>query len=172
MDKDNQNRGGYTMKRYYVAYGSNLNLSQMALRCPTAKVYSSGVLNNWELIFRGSKTGSYATIRRKKGSVVPVVIWEIQPKDEKNLDVYEGYPRFYFKQNVMVDLPEGKKKAMVYIMDTMRLPGIPSRQYVETVEQGYLDNNLDLEYLQDALVRNRIECTKKGAPFTGTFWGI
>ena len=114
------------MKRYYVAYGSNLNLSQMALRCPTAKVYGAGVLNNWELIFRGSKTGSYATIRRKKGSVVPVVIWEIRPKDEKNLDVYEGFPRFYFKQNVMVDLPDGKKKAMVYIMDTMRLLFAPS----------------------------------------------
>lgn len=160
------------MKKLYVAYGSNLNLSQMALRCPTARVYSAGSLNNWELIFRGSKTGAYATIQRKKGSSVPVVVWEIQPKDEKNLDIYEGYPRFYFKQNVMVDLPAGKKKAMVYIMDTRRLPGIPTDRYVETVSQGYLDNNLDMEYLQEALIRNRMECTKKGASLRGTFWDV
>lgn len=160
------------MKKLYVAYGSNLNLSQMALRCPTARVYSAGSLNNWELIFRGSKTGAYATIQRKKGSSVPVVVWEIQSKDEKNLDIYEGYPRFYFKQNVMVDLPNGKKKAMVYIMDTSRLPGIPTDRYVETVSQGYLDNNLDMEYLQEALIRNRMECTKKGASLRGTFWDV
>ena len=105
------------MKKLYVAYGSNLNIAQMALRCPTAHIYGTGLLNNWELIYRGSMTGSYATIRRRKGSAVPVVVWSIMENDEKSLDIYEGYPRFYFKQNVMVDLPSGKKKAMVYIMD-------------------------------------------------------
>lgn len=28
--------------RLYVAYGSNLNLTQMAFRCPTAKVVGKG----------------------------------------------------------------------------------------------------------------------------------
>ena len=62
------------MKKLYVAYGSNLNIAQMALRCPTAHIYGTGLLNNWELIYRGSMTGSYATIRRRKGSAVPVVV--------------------------------------------------------------------------------------------------
>ena len=53
------------MKKLYVAYGSNLNIAQMALRCPTAHIYGTGLLNNWELIYRGSMTGSYATIRRR-----------------------------------------------------------------------------------------------------------
>ena len=97
------------MEKLYVAYGSNLNIAQMALRCPTAHIYGTGLLNNWELIYRGSMTGSYATIRRRKGSAVPVVVWSIMENDEKSLDIYEGYPRFYFKQNVMVDLPSGKK---------------------------------------------------------------
>ena len=121
------------MEKLYVAYGSNLNIAQMALRCPTAHIYGTGLLNNWELIYRGSMTGSYATIRRRKGSAVPVVVWCIMENDEKSLDIYEGYPRFYFKQNVMVDLPSGKKKAMVYIMDLKRKPGRPNQRYVESM---------------------------------------
>lgn len=82
------------MKKLYVAYGSNLNIAQMALRCPTAHIYGTGLLNNWELIYRGSMTGSYATIRRRKGSAVPVVVWSIMENDEKSLDIYEGYGKY------------------------------------------------------------------------------
>ena len=83
------------MSKLYVAYGSNLNKEQMARRCPTAKIYGTGFLNNWELIYRGSKTGAYATIRRKKGSKLPVAVWKIEDIDERNLDIYEGYPKLY-----------------------------------------------------------------------------
>ena len=92
--------------KLYVAYGSNLNKQQMRHRCPSAKPVYTGYLNNWELIYRGSKTGSYATIRRKKGYRVPVVVWGIQHSDERNLDIYEGYPRFYSKQNVYVTISD------------------------------------------------------------------
>ncbi|MDD2979507.1 MAG: gamma-glutamylcyclotransferase [Hespellia sp.] len=146
------------MGKLYIAYGSNLNVAQMAMRCPTARIYSVGQLNNWELIYRGSMTGSYATIRRKKGSYVPVVVWVIQDRDEINLDRYEGYPSFYFKQNIMADLPFGKKKAMVYIMDTRRMPGKPSESYKQTIRQGYIDNSLNMDIFEDSLRKNQIEC--------------
>lgn len=149
------------MGKLYAAYGSNLNIAQMALRCPTARIYGTGLLNNWELIYRGSMTGSYATIRRKRGSIVPVAVWNIEKGDEDNLDKYEGYPRFYFKQNVMVDFPNGKKKAMVYIMDSGRLPGIPSHQYIQTIREGYIVNGLDILYLEQSLFLNHMECKKR-----------
>ena len=38
--------------KLYVAYGSNLNLEQMARRCPTAKVVGIGVLKDYQLTFR------------------------------------------------------------------------------------------------------------------------
>ena len=100
------------MGKLYIAYGSNLNLVQMAARCPSARVYAKGVLNNWELVFRGAKRNSHATIERKSGSTVPVLVWEIQPIDEYRLDIYEGYPCYYFKKNIMVDIEGRKKKAM------------------------------------------------------------
>ena len=45
-------------KRYYIAYGSNLNVRQMMRRCPESRVIGTGTLNGWELLFKGSKTGT------------------------------------------------------------------------------------------------------------------
>ena len=40
-------------RKKYIAYGSNLNLGQMARRCPTAKVIGAGEIRDHELLFRG-----------------------------------------------------------------------------------------------------------------------
>ena len=40
-------------RKKYIAYGSNLNLEQMARRCPTAKVIGAGEIRDHELLFRG-----------------------------------------------------------------------------------------------------------------------
>lgn len=146
------------MGKLYIAYGSNLNLAQMAARCPSAEVYAKGVLNNWELVYRGSKANSHATIIRKPGSTVPVLVWEIQPEDEYWLDMYEGYPDYYFKKNIMVDICGKKKKAMVYIMDELQFPGRPSEHYIKTIRQGYIDNNLNIDIFEKSLELNSIEC--------------
>lgn len=99
------------MKKYYLAYGSNLNVRQMALRCPTAKPVGSAVIKDYELLFKGSKTGAYLTIEPKSGAEVPVAVWSVELADEERLDVYEGFPAFYYKTEF--DLPvnyfSGKK---------------------------------------------------------------
>lgn len=146
------------MGKLYIAYGSNLNLVQMASRCPSAAIYAEGILNNWELVYRGSRTNSHATIIRKPKSTVPVLVWEIQPADEYRLDIYEGYPYYYFKKNIMVYINGKKRKAMVYIMDERQLPGRPSEQYINTIRQGYINNNMDLDILEKSLKLNIIEC--------------
>ncbi|MEG3071784.1 MAG: gamma-glutamylcyclotransferase family protein [Candidatus Syntrophopropionicum ammoniitolerans] len=51
-----------------LAYGSNLNLGQMAYRCPTAKVYGKGMLLDYQLLFKGREDNAYATIEPKRGS--------------------------------------------------------------------------------------------------------
>ena len=72
-------------KRYYIAYGSNLNIPQMRYRCPDARVIGTANLDGWELLFKGSKTGSYLTVEPKTGSTVPVAVWEVSEADEQNL---------------------------------------------------------------------------------------
>lgn len=146
------------MKKLYVAYGSNLNLKQMAYRCPSASIFGTGQLTNWELLYRGSATNLHATIAKKQGSYVPVLLWSIEPEDEKRLDIYEGYPRYYYKQNVMVDIDGKKKRAMVYIMNQQCVPRKPSSTYIENIRRGYIDNNFDLALFENSLDRNTIEC--------------
>lgn len=138
-------------KRLYVAYGSNLNLDQMKYRCPTAKLYGTGVLEGYELQFKGSPYGAFATIAPKEGASVPVALWEIKPRDEQYLDRYEGYPSHYFKQDVDVQLGDRTAKAMVYVMNLKMDFGMPSPQYYQTVRQGYKDCGLDIGVLENAI---------------------
>ena len=56
--------------RRYIAYGSNLNRAQMALRCPDAKVVGTGEIKDYELLFRGNRNGAVATVEPKKGRLV------------------------------------------------------------------------------------------------------
>ena len=137
-------------KRYYIAYGSNLNRSQMALRCPDAKAAGTAVIEGYELLFKGSRTGAYLTIEKKKGGKVPVALWEVSREDEKRLDRYEGYPAFYYKKSMKVRLAGKTVDAFVYIMHEERKRGIPSRFYVETCIEGYDDFGFDIGYLRDA----------------------
>lgn len=138
-------------KRLYVAYGSNLNLQQMIYRCPTAKLYGTGVIENYELQFKGHPSNSFATIAPKKGSSVPVAVWEIQPRDELSLDRYEGYPSHYFKQNIPVQLNGEVVNAMVYIMNLQMEFGLPSPQYYHTVYEGYKNCGLNTDVLNKAV---------------------
>lgn len=43
-------------RRLYIAYGSNINLEQMAYRCPNSKIVSKEMLKGYELEFRGVAT--------------------------------------------------------------------------------------------------------------------
>ena len=140
-------------KRLYVAYGSNLNIRQMQHRCPTAKLYGTGIVSDYELQFKGQPNCAFATIAPKEGAEVPVAVWEIQPQDERSLDRYEGYPSHYFKQNIPVHLDGEEVNAMVYIMNLKMKFGMPAPYYYQTVLEGYHDCGLDTDVLDQA-VRN------------------
>lgn len=139
------------MAKLYAAYGSNLNMRQMKYRCPTAKLYGAGVVEGYELQFKGSPQHAFATIAPKEGASVPVAVWELEPLDEYALDQYEGYPSHYFKQTISVQMDGGEMSAMVYIMDLKREFGLPSCNYYQTVLEGYHDCGLDAEILEQAV---------------------
>ena len=139
-------------KRLYVAYGSNLNTYQMRYRCPTARLVGTGVVKDYELQFKGRKDSAFATIAPREGRIVPVAVWELQPRDEKALDRYEGYPSHYFKQDIPVKMKNGETiNGMVYIMDLRQDFGIPSPGYVQTVSEGYHNCRLDTAVLKNAI---------------------
>ena len=148
------------MKYFYLAYGSNLNVRQMKLRCPTARVVGTAEIKDYELLFKGSQTGSYLTIEPKEGGIVPVAVWEVQEQDVRLLDRYEGWPRFYYKKDMEIrykGIRTGRHRtvtAFVYIMHEDRKLGIPSSYYVRTCMEGYNAFGFDLKILFDAVDRS------------------
>ena len=142
-----------SIKKLYVAYGSNLHLEQMRHRCPDAKVYGAGVIKNYALTFWGNwYRNGVATIIPDLCTDVPVGVWEISERDEKNLDVYEGWPHLYRKENIQVVLDDGSVvTAMVYIMNKARMfPCYPSDTYFNTIATGYQSFGFDLDFLKVA----------------------
>lgn len=150
------------MAKYYIAYGSNLNMRQMKFRCPGALAVGTGFIKDYELLFKGSKTGSYLTIEEKKGSSVPVAIWKVDGNHERALDRYEGYPSFYYKKEIEIDFISIERKqphrvkAFVYIMHEDRCLGIPSKEYLQVCLEGYKTFGFSCKYLEDAL-KNSME---------------
>lgn len=154
-------------KRYYIAYGSNLNVRQMKIRCPKARLVGTATLENHILYFRGSLTGSYLTIEPKIGASVPVAVWEITEIDEIALDRYEGYPNFYYKQDytLQVTSMDKTKEIMLdcfaYVMRSDRPIGIPSDYYVHTCLEGYEYFGFDKRILINTMNRMwRILCRR------------
>ena len=82
--------------RYYLAYGSNLNIQQMKRRCSTARIIGTTEIQGYELLFKGSKSGAYLTIEQNPKGCVPAAVWETTAADEAALDRYEGFPSFYY----------------------------------------------------------------------------
>lgn len=138
------------MKRIYLAYGSNMNLEQMALRCPTAKLLGPAVLKGWRLAFRGRDGSAVATIEPDEGGEVPVVLWELYPEDEDALDRYEGYPYLYRKEMVEVIFAGRPLEAFAYIMNPGRKTGRPGARYYKVIKQGYEAAGFDISLLDRA----------------------
>ena len=139
----------------YFAYGSNINLRQMAVRCPDAKVVAPAVLENYELLFRGNdRAFGVATIRPKEGSQVHGLLWKITPECERSLDLYEGYPHLYEKQQITLSTKSGQQvSAMVYVMtrEKERMPSMPTRGYFIGILEGFQQNGLPVKSLEQAL---------------------
>lgn len=146
-----QCKGDRMKNKLYVAYGSNLNLPQMAVRCPSAKVVGASEIKDYALVFRGNTYGAVATVEPKEGVSVPVLLWKITPRDEKALDIYEAFPRLYEKQNLELDLDDKTVSAMVYVMTLGHRPGIPSTSYYNTIYEGYKTAGFDTKILENAV---------------------
>ena len=143
-------------KRLYLAYGSNLSTIQMACRCPDAEIVGTATIKDYRLMYKGSLTGSYATIEPEEGQQVPVLVWAISARDERSLDRYEGYPTFYYKKELEVEIIDHGKSlgihtAMVYIMDERRENGIPSGFYENILREGYREFGFNEDILDEAM---------------------
>lgn len=132
----------------------------MKLRAPGAVIVGTAMLEGWRLLFR-----KYATIRKRKGYSVPVLVWRITTRDEKNLDRYEGWPDFYAKRTLNVRASSldgadlGVISAMAYIMTpeaiNLRIKiCIPDKHYYSVIKAGYESFGFDDKIFAMALAES------------------
>ena len=150
-------------EKLYFAYGSNMNLDQMAFRCPEAEVVGVVRVDDYRLTFCGSSYAGVATILPQPGSHVDGVLWRISEADEKHLDFYEGFPRLYGKEPIEVTDHNGQKMTvMVYTMNSpfkeCLMP--PSEGYLGGIIEGCLQNGLDPSSIREEAFRLQKEKEK------------
>lgn len=132
---------------FYFAYGSNLNMRQMSVRCPAADMISRSTLADYQLVFRG-----VADIIPAEGGTVHGGLWRITPECLISLDRYEGVRNgLYRRVNVTVRVGSRKVSAMTYRMNRGEF-GPPSETYLDTIIHGYRDFRLSSRSLRDAVV--------------------
>ena len=130
----------------YFAYGSNMNLDQMAYRCPAAEAVCTAKLEGYELFFAGRSGNGVASIRPKQGGVVVGVLWKLTEACGKSLDHYEGFPALYGKETVRVRGSDGTEHCvMAYTMQEpySRIPAMPSMGYLAGILAGCEQNGVD-----------------------------
>lgn len=129
------------LTKLYFAYGANMSVDNMLSRCPHATPIQSFYLQNYRLAF-----AHHATVIPCENSTTPGALWSITDVCEQNLDVFEGFPGYYKKTYFEQDGLE----IMMYEMNPP-LEGCPSDDYIECLTDGYIDWNLPLNVLDQAV---------------------
>lgn len=126
-------------KKYYIAYGSNMDVRRMRSRCPDSEFVATAVLDGYKLNFRDNGGGNcYATLDKSIGDSTPVVIWRISRQDEIKLDRYEGV-RYdcYYKTELSLKLNDSTISGLCYLVDERRPAGRPPADYADILKRAY-----------------------------------
>jgi hypothetical protein len=121
----------------YFAYGSNMDMSQMKTRCPSAKFVGLSNIKNFEYFIdqRG-----VASLRPKFGSTAKGILWDISDREDwKSLDRYEGVHNDFYRRQHIIDADlTGEQECAVYI-STTAAPGTPRSGYQEKIVNAVHD---------------------------------
>jgi gamma-glutamylcyclotransferase (GGCT)/AIG2-like uncharacterized protein YtfP len=132
----------------YFAYGMNTNLDQMAVRCPGAVSLGPAWIDDYEFVFR-----THADIAKSAGSICYGVLWDITPANLQALDALEGYPYYYTRFRVGVNLGDQLVYALTYQMNDQTYIQEPGAGYLQMVTEGYEQNGVPTNQLDHAINR-------------------
>tara|TARA_B100000674_G_scaffold214335_2_gene175687 strand:- start:1392 stop:1838 length:447 start_codon:yes stop_codon:yes gene_type:complete len=134
------------MKTVYFAYGSNMNLGQMADRCPGSVIGPLARLEGWSYFINGR---GYAGIEEHRGGFVLGCLWTLDDEHVASLDRYEGVSgNYYSKETLELEELEGARRvsALVYL-SVDRRHGVPTSRYQGVVVSGAREIGLPADYL-------------------------
>jgi gamma-glutamylcyclotransferase len=140
----------------YFGYGSNLWKHQMVQRCPTSEYLGIARLDGYRWIINDRGYANVVEIPAKDSEKPKDEVWglvySLQSEDERRLDINEGVPIAYTKENITTeywpahngskpnttDMPE-EVKMLVYIDRNRTEPDVPKKEYIYRMNQGVHD---------------------------------
>lgn len=136
---------------YMFSYGMNTNTTQMLLRCRSAYPLGYGTLFNHQFDFRYhadiQHTGNHQ-------DMVHGMTWEISKEDLEAIDILEGYPVYYTRKAVHIDVWKYMGvTAWVYEMVNKSSLEFPDARYYDCLMEGYQQNGIPTQQINDALDR-------------------
>lgn len=143
---------------FMFSYGMNTNQVLMKLRCKEATCLGPGYLQQYRLYFK-----YHLDIIRsgRPDHYVHGLIWQISEEDLETIDSVEGHPEYYNRIKLpihrKVDFGASIFSCWTYAMrDQFARLEMPDEHYYDLVKQGYEDNNIPINQLQEARLRCNI----------------
>lgn len=105
---------------FYFAYGSNMSESRMIARGIEPSGKQVAFLDNYKFImnkrsYKNPKIG-YANVLRESGSVVEGILYNVEDREIRLLDRFEGAPKHYSRETLNLRLSDGTiRQGVVYI---------------------------------------------------------
>lgn len=133
------------MKRYYFAYGSNMNQARLEDRIGKVKKIGVARMKGYRLVFNaGLDNRCFANVWKtgEDQDFVEGVIYEVNPRQLRLLDNFEGAPFLY---NRVVEAFKGKNLYIyiainaLYCQQGLKKPEI---EYLNHIIKGCKENNL------------------------------
>jgi gamma-glutamylcyclotransferase (GGCT)/AIG2-like uncharacterized protein YtfP len=131
----------------YFAYGSNMNLEQMAVRCPGAQMVSLVRKTGWRYIINQR---GYVTALEDPDALTLGCLWKLSKEHWVALDRYEGVGEGFYRRVdcEVITLKSGELVQCIAYRAANETPGVPTENYVETVICGARQIGLPMDYLQ------------------------
>jgi len=144
----------------YFAYGANMDIRGMAMRCPRSRPLGRARLARHRFFVMAE---GFASVAPDAKACVHGVLWEIAPSDVAALDRFEEVGRGLYKKILLPVLrePFGSARALVYI-GACREPGAARPDYFRGVLAAARDWALPQAYL--AFLESLAETPKRRTP--------
>jgi gamma-glutamylcyclotransferase len=125
----------------YFAYGSNMDMSRLSTRGVNPITRNKGTLKNWKLKFNKKASAgdwSFANIEPSEGDTVEGLVFTIKESDLKLLDKFEGAPRHYRREILIVETHTETVKCVAYIAQPEHIVEdlLPTKEYMGFLLNG------------------------------------
>jgi gamma-glutamylcyclotransferase (GGCT)/AIG2-like uncharacterized protein YtfP len=125
----------------YFAYGSNMDMSRLSTRGVNPITRNKGTLKNWKLKFNKKASAgdwSFANIEPSEGDTVEGLVFTIKESDLKLLDKFEGAPRHYRREILIVETYTEEIKCITYVAQPEHIMEglLPLEEYMDFLIKG------------------------------------